>query len=138
MITVHHLNNSRSQRVLWLLEELGLPYSIKHYLRNNQTGLAPPELKAIHPLGKSPVIEDEGQVVAESGSNHGSDWDYDARVPLLWLGPGVRPGSYGTEVSPADVAPTIFALLGLKDPGTSGRILREMLADDAAVEPAGR
>lgn len=68
MITVHHLNNSRSQRVLWLLEELGLPYSIKHYLRNNQTGLAPPELKAIHPLGKSPVIEDEGQVVAESGA----------------------------------------------------------------------
>jgi glutathione S-transferase len=68
MITVHHLNNSRSQRVLWLLEELGLPYQIKHYQRDAQTMLAPPELRAIHPLGKSPVITDEGNTVAESGA----------------------------------------------------------------------
>ena len=68
MIIVHHLNNSRSQRVLWLLEELGLPYEIKHYARNLQTMLAPPELAQVHPLGKSPVIEDAGEVVAETGA----------------------------------------------------------------------
>jgi glutathione S-transferase len=68
MIVVHHLNNSRSQRVLWLLEELGLEYEIVRYQRDPQTMLAPPELKAIHPLGKSPVITDNGIVVAESGA----------------------------------------------------------------------
>jgi glutathione S-transferase len=68
MITVHHLNNSRSQRVLWLLEELGLPYEIKKYQRNPQTMLAPPELRAVHPLGKSPVITDDGETIAESGA----------------------------------------------------------------------
>jgi len=68
MITVHHLNNSRSQRVLWLLEELGLPYEIKKYQRNPQTMLAPPELQQVHPLGKSPVITDDGTTVAESGA----------------------------------------------------------------------
>lgn len=68
MITVHHLNNSRSQRVLWLLEELGLPYEIKHYQRDPKTMLAPPELRAVHPLGKSPVITDEGLTIAESGA----------------------------------------------------------------------
>ena len=66
MITVHHLENSRSQRVLWLLEELGVPYDIKFYKRNPVTRLAPPELKAVHPLGKSPVITDGDQTVAES------------------------------------------------------------------------
>jgi glutathione S-transferase len=68
MIVVHHLNNSRSQRVLWLLEELGLPYEVKRYQRDRKTMLAPPELRAVHPLGKSPVIEDDGQVLAESGA----------------------------------------------------------------------
>lgn len=68
MITVHHLNNSRSQRILWLLEELGLEYEIKKYQRDPKTMLAPPELKAVHPLGKSPVITDGGNVVAESGA----------------------------------------------------------------------
>ena len=68
MITVHHLNNSRSQRVLWLLEELGLPYQIKYYQRDAKTMLAPPELRAVHPLGKSPVITDGGNTVAESGA----------------------------------------------------------------------
>ena len=66
MITVHHLENSRSQRILWLLEELGLPYEIKTYKRDKETLLAPPELKAVHPLGKSPVITDNGTVIAES------------------------------------------------------------------------
>lgn len=67
MITVHHLNDSRSQRILWLMEELGLPYEIKRYQRM-ETRLAPPELKAIHPVGKSPVITDDGKTVYESGA----------------------------------------------------------------------
>ena len=67
MLTVHHLNNSRSQRVLWLLEELGVPYEIVRYQRL-PTMLAPPELRAIHPLGKSPVITDNGNTIAESGA----------------------------------------------------------------------
>ena len=68
MIVVHHLNNSRSQRVLWLLEELELPYEIKFYERDKDTMLAPPELFKIHPLGKSPVITDGNKTVAESGA----------------------------------------------------------------------
>ena len=68
MITVHHLNNSRSQRVLWLLEELGVRYEVRRYERDKKTMLAPPELKAIHPLGKSPVITDEGRTLAETGA----------------------------------------------------------------------
>ncbi len=68
MITVHHLNNSRSQRVLWLLEELGLPYDIKRYERDPETMLAPPSLRQVHPLGKSPVITDGDLTLAESGA----------------------------------------------------------------------
>lgn len=68
MIVVHHLNDSRSQRVLWLLEELGLPYEIKHHQRDAKTMLAPPELLAVHPLGKSPVITDAGVTLAETGA----------------------------------------------------------------------
>ena len=68
MITVHHLENSRSQRVLWLLEELRLPYEVKRYEREKVTSLAPPELLRVHPLGKSPVITDGDLVVAESGA----------------------------------------------------------------------
>ena len=68
MLTVHHLENSRSQRVLWLLEELGAPYQVKRYERDKRTNLAPPELLKVHPLGKSPVIDDNGLVVAETGA----------------------------------------------------------------------
>ncbi len=68
MIVVHHLNNSRSQRVLWLLEELQLPYEVRRYERDPKTMLAPPELRAVHPLGKSPVIGDGDLVLAESGA----------------------------------------------------------------------
>ncbi|CAN5309036.1 glutathione S-transferase [soil metagenome] len=68
MIIVHHLENSRSQRVLWLLEELGVPYEVKRYERDKATMLAPPELKAIHPLGKSPVITDGAITIAETGA----------------------------------------------------------------------
>ena len=68
MIEVHHLNNSRSQRVLWMLEELGVPYTVVRYERDAKTMLAPPELKNIHPLGRSPVIRDGDFVLAESGA----------------------------------------------------------------------
>ena len=68
MIIVHHLDDSRSQRILWLLEELGLPYEIRQHKRDPKTRLAPPELRQIHALGKSPVIEDGAKVVAESGA----------------------------------------------------------------------
>ena len=68
MIIVHHLENSRSQRILWLLEELGLPYEVKRYERDRKTMLAPPALKQVHALGKSPVVEDEGRVIAETGA----------------------------------------------------------------------
>ncbi|MBB1417625.1 glutathione S-transferase [Pseudoalteromonas sp. SG44-1] len=68
MIKLHHLNKSRSKRIIWLLEELDVDYEIVAYQRNSETFLAPDELKAIHPLGKSPVIEDNGQIIAESGA----------------------------------------------------------------------
>jgi glutathione S-transferase len=68
MIVVHHLNNSRSQRIVWLLEELAVPYRVEQHRRDSKTNLAPPALKAIHPLGKAPVIQDDELVVAESGA----------------------------------------------------------------------
>ncbi len=68
MLKIHHLNNSRSQRILWLLEELGVPYEIVKYERMSPVPFAPPELKAVHPLGKSPVLEDGKRVIAESGA----------------------------------------------------------------------
>lgn len=67
-IVVHHLNNSRSQRILWLLEELELPYELRFYQRDRTTNLAPPELKAVHPLGKSPLLEIDDRIVMESGA----------------------------------------------------------------------
>ena len=97
-ITVHHLDNSRSQRVLWLLEELGVPYEIKHYYRDPETKLAPPELKLVHQLGKSPVVVDDGHTLAETGAiveylidRYGADklrppTDTDARLRFtFWL-----------------------------------------------------
>ena len=68
MIVLHHLEYSRSQRIAWLLEELGLPYEIKKYKRDPKTMLAPPELKAVHPLGKAPVVDDDGRILIESGA----------------------------------------------------------------------
>ncbi|MDF1736351.1 MAG: glutathione S-transferase [Minwuia sp.] len=68
MLTVHHLNNSRSQRILWLMEELGLDYELKKYQRNAETNLAPPELIAVHPLGKSPVLTEGDHTIIESGA----------------------------------------------------------------------
>jgi glutathione S-transferase len=68
MLKIHHLNNSRSQRILWLLEELGVPYEIVKYERMSPVPFAPPEMKAVHPLGKSPVLDDDGRIIAESGA----------------------------------------------------------------------
>lgn len=68
MLTVHHLENSRSQRILWLLEEMALPYRVKRYERDPKTMLAPPELRRVHPLGKSPLLEDDKYIVSESGA----------------------------------------------------------------------
>jgi len=68
MIVVHHLENSRSQRILWLLEELELPYEVHRYERHPKTMRAPPELKRVHPLGKSPIIEDQGRAIVETGA----------------------------------------------------------------------
>lgn len=68
MIVVHHLENSRSQRILWLLEEMGLPYEVRRYDRDPTTRLAPPALREVHPLGKAPVVVDGGQVLAETGA----------------------------------------------------------------------
>jgi glutathione S-transferase len=68
MLTIHHLNDSRSQKIVWLLEELELPYEIVHHQRDPQTLMGPPALKALHPLGKSPVLDDDGQLLSESGA----------------------------------------------------------------------
>ena len=89
MITVHHLENSRSPRVLWLLEELQLPYRVQRYERNKKTMLAPPELKRVHALGKSPVIADGGTTVAETGAIVEYLLD---RVGASSLRPGTAPG----------------------------------------------
>jgi arylsulfatase A-like enzyme len=99
-------------------------------------------LRSFHPQRSGNVVYQVNayRVVADRGSNHGSDWDYDARVPLMWLGPAVRPGEYRVAASPVDIAPTIFAVLGVEDPGTSGRALREMLhaaPHDAPAANAG-
>jgi glutathione S-transferase len=91
MIRVHHLNNSRSQRVLWLLEELGTPYEVRRYERNKTTMLAPKELRNVHPLGKSPVIEDDGKTFAETGlivdylvDRHGPDLAPERQSDVYW------------------------------------------------------
>ena len=97
-ITVHHLNNSRSQRILWLLEELSVDYELVSYQRDPQTNLAPPELKQAHPLGKSPIIEDDGRSTSESGAiieylcarHGGNSWVPDSGSPewidrLEWM-----------------------------------------------------
>jgi glutathione S-transferase len=68
MLTIHHLNDSRSQKIVWLLEELELPYEIVHYQRDPVTLMGPPALKALHPLGKSPVLDDDGALLSESGA----------------------------------------------------------------------
>jgi phosphoglycerol transferase MdoB-like AlkP superfamily enzyme len=70
---------------------------------------------------------DRYAVMSDEGSNHGSDWSYDTRVPLMWLAPGIQPGHYHGSATPADIAPTLYAMLGIDAPATGGRVLSEML-----------
>lgn len=147
MITVHHLNKSRSQRILWLLEELGTPYSLKTYFRNSETRLAPPELFAVHPLGKSPVITDGDRTLAESGAivdyiirHHGGgrlapaagSYDYDlyqqwlhyaegsAMLPLMLKMYVTRLGDAGAPLHPR-IESEIANHLGYVDKHLAGR-----------------
>jgi len=128
MILVHHLENSRSQRVLWLLEELGLPYEVRRYERDPKTMLAPPTLRAVHPLGKSPVIEDRdagGLVVAETG----------AIVEFLVakagkLGPGAAPDEHlryrhFLHYAEGSMMPPLLALLVVARMGILGKPARK-------------
>ena len=85
MIVLHHLEHSRSQRIAWLLEELGLPYEVKRYKRDPKTMLAPPELRQVHPLGKAPIVEDNGRILIESGAI------IDELITRYGAGSGLRP-----------------------------------------------
>ncbi|MBV9882242.1 MAG: glutathione S-transferase [Sphingomonadaceae bacterium] len=128
MIIVHHLQNSRSQRILWLLEELGLPYELVRYERDPKTMLAPPALKQVHPLGKAPVIEDEGRVIAESGAIV----DYLVEKAEGRLGPSANRESvllYRQFVHYAEgsMMPPLLALLVVNRLGLLGRPARAPL-----------
>lgn len=140
MIIVHHLADSRSQRVLWLLEELGLAYEVRRYERDPRTRLAPPELRAIHPLGKSPVIQDGQVVVAETGAivdylleTHGDGrlkppaGAEDARRFTYWLH-----YAEGSAMPPL-LLKLVFSLLPARAPG----LLRPLVKAVAAKAQAG-
>lgn len=102
MLTVHHLNQSRSHRAIWALEELGLPYEIVHYQREKNM-LAPEALKKVHPLGKSPVIEDNGLILAESGAIlEYLQETYDAESRLKPLIPRIRCNTASGCITPKD------------------------------------
>ena len=128
MIVVHHLENSRSQRVLWLLEELELPYEIRRYARNAKTMRAPPELKRVHPLGKSPAIEDMGRVIVETGAIV----EYLVEKAAGRLGPPANRESVlryrqFLHYSEGSMAPPLFALLVVHRLGLLGRLARKPL-----------
>ena len=128
MILVHHLENSRSQRILWLLEELGLPYEVRRYERNPKTMLAPPELRRVHPLGKSPVIEDDGRVIAETGAIV----DYLVERAGGRLGPPAdRDGAlryrHFLHYAEGSIMPPLLAMLVVRRLGLLGRPARKPL-----------
>jgi glutathione S-transferase len=128
MILVHHLENSRSQRVLWLLEELDLAYEVKRYARDPKTMLAPPVLRRVHPLGKSPVIEDEGVVVAETGAIV----DYLVEKAGGRLGPPRRRDEvlryrHFLHYAEGSMMPPLLAMLVVKRLGLLGRPARAPL-----------
>lgn len=128
MIRVHHLENSRSQRILWLLEELGLPYEVIRYERDKKTMLAPPSLRRVHPLGKSPVIEDGGRAIAETGAIV----DYLVEKAGGALGPPANRDSvlrYRQFVHYAEgsLMPPLLALLVVNRLGLLGRPARKKL-----------
>ena len=119
---VHHLENSRSQRILWMLEELGLAYQVKRYERNTATMLAPPELKRVHPLGKSPVIDDDGTVLAETGAI--VEYLVDKAYGRLGPGPGVDAHRYRFWLHYAEgsLMPLLLVILVLSRVPLFGRL----------------
>lgn len=133
MIIVHHLENSRSQRVLWLLEELGLDYEVRRYSRDAKTMLAPPELARIHPLGKSPVIEDGAHILAETGAIV----EYVVEKEGGRLGPPARRESVlryrqFLHYAEGSLMPVLFGLLIVRRLGILGRPARPTLLKMAA------
>jgi glutathione S-transferase len=128
MIVVHHLQNSRSQRVLWLLEELELPYEVRRYERNHRTLRAPTELKRVHPLGRAPVIEDQGRVIAETGAIV----EYLVEKVEGRLGPPANRDSvlryrHFVHYAEASMMPPLFGLLIVNRLGLLGRPARRPL-----------
>ena len=146
MILVHHLENSRSQRILWLLEEFGLPYEVRRYARDPKTMLAPPELRRVHPLGKSPLIEEENLVIAETGAIV----EYLVAKADGRLGPPAASGDalrwrHFLHYAEGSMMPPLFAILIVGRLGIFGRLarkpLRRMLGQHLAwldAELAGR
>ncbi|TFI60195.1 glutathione S-transferase [Sphingomonas parva] len=125
MIVVHHLENSRSQRILWLLEELGLDYRVQRYERNPRTLLAPGMLRSVHPLGKAPVIDDEGQAIAETGAIV----EYLVEKAGGRLGPPARREDvlryrHFLHYAEGSMMPPLFAMLVVKRLGLLGRPAR--------------
>ena len=134
MIVVHHLENSRSQRILWLLEELGLAYEVRRYARDPKTMLAPPELTRIHPLGKSPLVEIDGQVLAETGAIV----EYLVMREGGRLGPATDPAEgqrwrHYIHYAEGSMMPPLFALLVVGRLGLLGRPARKPLLAMFAV-----
>ena len=133
MIIVHHLENSRSQRIRWLLEELGLDYEVRRYSRDPKTMLAPPELARIHPLGKSPVIEDGAHILAETGAIV----EYLVEREGGRLGPPARRESVlryrqFLHYAESSLMPVLFGLLVVRRLGILGRPARPTLLKMAA------
>jgi glutathione S-transferase len=133
MIVVHHLENSRSQRVLWLLEELGLTYEVKRYERDPKTLLAPSDLRRVHPLGKSPIVEVDGQILAETGAIA----EYLVVREGGRLGPGEGADAlrwrHFLHYAEGSLMPLLFALLVVGRLGLFGRPARKPLLKMLAV-----
>jgi glutathione S-transferase len=121
-LIVHHLNNSRSQRLLWMLEELELPYEIRFYQRDKQTMLAPPELKAVHPLGKSPVLEDGGLKLVETGAICEYLVDKTGRLGPVNTGEGLYRYRQFLHYAEGSVMPLLLLMLALGKVPLMGKI----------------
>jgi len=121
-LTVHHLNNSRSQRLLWMLEELELPYEIRFYERDKATMLAPPELKQVHPLGKSPVLDDGGIKLVETGAICEYLVDKTGRLGPTDRDEGLRQYRQFLHYAEGSVMPTLLLMLAMGKVPLLGRV----------------